>query len=370
MALTCVFCGAKGAMTREHVWPNWLSGLGIIDESVEIGVGRLNRLFDRRGPMPAFQVTVKSVCEKCNNGWMSDLEHEVRPVLAHIIYGNACTIDSAKQPVVAFWALKTLLTSMLTLPKDGRNGVAKSEYNDLYASVNADGQPNNMQVWIGQYKGERHLIQATPMVVVPKGSSEPPVPQAYVFSIVLGEALIQGVRFTDPSKKISLISMRNFGQVWPVLGNISWPVGKSVDDDSIERCLKGKELQSTDSRVQFIPWSLAVDLPMGTQDGSAVSMLTPCGKHNVFYPALLVEEARQGRFYMFHTSCECGKAYLYRTEPDGVHCIACGTYDGIESAYDALAGVEYCFENDRGILFCKLYDYHVLEKKRDPKYRT
>ncbi|PSR20353.1 MAG: hypothetical protein C7B45_15330 [Sulfobacillus acidophilus] len=78
MARRCVFCGASGPMTREHVWPDWLSRTGFPNEPTVIESGPLNRLPSEFGPMRPLSTTVKAVCDKCNNGWMSRLEKELR----------------------------------------------------------------------------------------------------------------------------------------------------------------------------------------------------------------------------------------------------------------------------------------------------
>jgi hypothetical protein len=53
------------------------------------------------------------------------------------------------------------------------------------------------------------------------------------------------------------------------------------------------------------------------------------------------------------TSCECGKAYLVRTEPDGVHFEAEGSPAAIQAKYEALPGDELVIEDEGGSFVCK-----------------
>src|SRR5215207_1941495 len=73
----CVFCGAGGKMDQEHVLPDWLGR-----ELPDLGEGWHERIgafgvSEGRWHNAPFTVTVGTVCPKCNQGWMSDLEGEV-----------------------------------------------------------------------------------------------------------------------------------------------------------------------------------------------------------------------------------------------------------------------------------------------------
>jgi hypothetical protein len=72
------------------------------------------------------------------------------------------------------------------------------------------------------------------------------------------------------------------------------------------------------------------------------------------YPDVLVTEARHRRFYAFATACECPKAYLVQTEPDGAHVEAEGTPEAIMERYEGLPGEEIGLEGLKGIFTCKL----------------
>ena len=78
-----------------------------------------------------------------------------------------------------------------------------------------------------------------------------------------------------------------------------------------------------------------------------------CGKHVIYYPALLARLAMNRTFHAFVTSCECGVAYLVETELDGAHFKVAGGGEGVQSQYDLLAGREIAVKDGGGTFVCK-----------------
>jgi hypothetical protein len=88
MAKICVFCGAEGKMTGEHVFGDWLTRIGLNLQPLRHGVGRLNRSLRDIGVSKPFTRVVRDVCGACNNGWMSSLEGIASRVLPSLILGT------------------------------------------------------------------------------------------------------------------------------------------------------------------------------------------------------------------------------------------------------------------------------------------
>src|SRR5204863_331814 len=88
----CVFC-AQGGVTREHIFPFWLR------EAVGGGGAATNYRGGAITPPPIgdqldyeetwsaddAEIVVRVVCETCNNTWMNDLDHAVRPIIVPLI---------------------------------------------------------------------------------------------------------------------------------------------------------------------------------------------------------------------------------------------------------------------------------------------
>jgi hypothetical protein len=55
-------------------------------------------------------IKLRVVCQACNNGWMSQLEEEVKPILTPLIKGEEITLDRAQLDTLAQWiAMKVMV---------------------------------------------------------------------------------------------------------------------------------------------------------------------------------------------------------------------------------------------------------------------
>ena len=102
----CMFCREK-ATTKEDVWPLWLmkrfptSSMGRID--AERGGQKLGNWLTAKP-----RLKVKWLCASCNNGWMSTLENETKPVLESILDDKSKELYAPAQLTIARWAVKPL----------------------------------------------------------------------------------------------------------------------------------------------------------------------------------------------------------------------------------------------------------------------
>jgi hypothetical protein len=108
----CIFCGSAGPLTREHVFPRWLRelfpDLGEADYLRRLVTFTTDQSHQRPGR--PFDVVVRDVCADCNNGWMSALEAQAKPVLTPMLRDEPKTLTVIEQHLVATWATKTMLT--------------------------------------------------------------------------------------------------------------------------------------------------------------------------------------------------------------------------------------------------------------------
>lgn len=110
--MPCVFCGSNAKLTREHVFARWLR-----DYFPRIGESEyLRRQVDfdadqvHARPGRSFDMVVRDYCAACNNGWMSDLEVAVEPILGPMLNGEERILTAPEQHTLATWAMKTMLT--------------------------------------------------------------------------------------------------------------------------------------------------------------------------------------------------------------------------------------------------------------------
>jgi hypothetical protein len=80
---SCAFCGSAASLTGEHIWSDWLSRL--------LGKRKVRYNWtEADGTVKEYRLVglnakVNIVCETCNNGWMSDLENAVKPIVQPMI---------------------------------------------------------------------------------------------------------------------------------------------------------------------------------------------------------------------------------------------------------------------------------------------
>jgi len=349
----CVFCGREGPLTREHVFSDWLSKIGLSDEPVEHFAGPLNRISTSMGRRKPFSATVKSVCATCNDGWMSRLETVAQRVLTPIILGVSTHIDPADQAAVAMWLQKTALTSLLVSSSEQREqgyGLPPSEYRLLYEqSAALEPLPSSM-VWIASYAGAFTLgsMQVTPLAINVKGLPEPELPQAYAMTFTVGALLLHGVRFTHLPFFVDVRTSLSLKTLWPTKGDVQVDGRRQLEGMQVGELSRGRHFVLRDRELTLRPWRPASDLEESTLVGSMVELPALCGKHVTSYPAVLVQEAQRGHFHWFITTCECNITYLVHTESDGAHTKSHGALEAITAQFARLPGRERVISSPKG----------------------
>lgn len=162
---TCVFCGGL-PLTREHVYPQWLqqfsaprayiqregSHQGPFPQTVvrQNAMGQYVVVDEVRGNRTPIlhEVTVKSVCATCNNGWMSTLENSIRgPLKKMADPPNPVPhlVDAQTRTLLAAWAHKCFL--MYDQYRDPRDRVFVEE--DFVAFKNSQRPPQTARIYMG-----------------------------------------------------------------------------------------------------------------------------------------------------------------------------------------------------------------------------
>lgn len=348
---TCAFCGEEGKLTSEHIFGDWLTHVGINMVPSRHGAGPINRSARDLGVSLPFTRKVRDVCAGCNNGWMSNLETAAARVLTPLVLGNLGSISDEDTGAIAAWVQKTALVGMFVSSEDERAngyGLPQQEYRELYELRQEVAPLPASQFWIGRYQGRRYSsIWVTPMVVKVNGLEDPDLPYAYAMTIVIGEVIFHGVRFTAPSVQLDL-RIDGLEKMWPKMGTVTMPHGSPIDDVRFERLSKGLNLVSRLNHVLLVPWRPAADLPDSEPHGPLVRVPTPCGKHVVFYPNAIAVAGISGDYCAFATSCECGTWYLIQTEEDGAHFKAEGNAEGIAALYNGIPGNQLFIQDDAG----------------------
>jgi len=233
---TCIFCGGS-PVNREHMWPQWAHGYIPKGKRkwralhLREGIDRTDFIITNHGGDP-HDFQVRCVDERCNNGWMRDLENRVKPILRPLITGKETRLVEADQEAVAAWiALKAMVqeyaphSAVISHHKQRKRLFEKQQISR-----------KSWRVWIGRYAGNRpdELWITTPALLLPdrivrrKKSRAATYYNSQAATYVLGELLIHLLRSPD-TLGVRLFQFHpavrwKLRPIWPPTGlSIVWP---------------------------------------------------------------------------------------------------------------------------------------------------
>src|SRR5712692_4858323 len=148
MARTCMFCGGK-VTTAEDAWPRCAIQLARnFSPQFRIEITRSSGITETWGGKGrSSYLKVNYLCKRrCNNGWMSDLETAVRPLVGAMITDQPVPLSITDQVAISAWAVKTAM--VFECMKEDRQWFYSQEDRDhLRADLSL---PENTGVWLGR----------------------------------------------------------------------------------------------------------------------------------------------------------------------------------------------------------------------------
>ena len=230
----CIFCQGN-ASTMEDVWPQWLTKRFPLSDAsrmeAEIGGRNLGNWRNKTTKL----LRVKCVCEKCNSGWMSQLEGQVKPVIESILDDQIKTVDVSSQALIAVWAVKTAMALEASNPQ--RKWFYSDDQRRELRMVSAI--PERTSVWIAKCVNQPNIYSAAKDLWTAPGQNEV---HAYVttmafdslavqvvsirpyINLLRGTAITYGVS-EGPWEKVLM-------QVWPIMPNSQrWPLIQGLAGD-------------------------------------------------------------------------------------------------------------------------------------------
>lgn len=231
---TCLFCD-KPAKSLEHVWPQWILARVKSRLPVRHAIG------DYPVKMVATpEITVRSVCSHCNQGWMSNLENECAPIMSPMIDGaDSVSLDALQQHTIALWATKTamVLESTATASRPCRFLQQEREEVRSQAAI-----PSHTCVWIGRFDQSSLGAFGTHI-----GASLPEVPEichGSATTFIVGHFVLQLAHINIPSPqylgmnvnigtKAVLPLHRLIISIIPPRASVRWPPALSFDMDAL-----------------------------------------------------------------------------------------------------------------------------------------
>lgn len=140
MARQCLFC-KRNADSREHLWAAWILKrvkTQLIRHSIG---GSPERILANP------ELKIGTVCECCNNGWMSKLEEQNIPLIGCLLQDISMSLDAAQQSSIAVWTLKTAMVLDSVNTRDRSLFYKRNACESLRLSFAI---PSRTNIWIGR----------------------------------------------------------------------------------------------------------------------------------------------------------------------------------------------------------------------------
>jgi hypothetical protein len=183
-------------------------------------------------------VTVRTFCGGCNNGWMSQLEADMRPLLRDLVQGHPVVMSPLQQERVAAWVHKTALVLSLT-NRSGYQYFTAEDYSTFHAHRCP---PAGTQIWLAAYDGPQQWTtwtrrRAVEITHKPSGEQR----DGYVMIATLGRLVLAQVssRWDTPPpgwKGVPPRFARLLVSAWPRSAQSrTWPPPDTLDEIGLQQ---------------------------------------------------------------------------------------------------------------------------------------
>lgn len=231
----CAFCAQPNKISAEHIWGRWIGpllGVGtltIIDKIMgdTEPTGATHRIWrepagrDISFGSPELSHRVKAPCELCNNGWMSNLETAVAPIITPMIRSSfPISLTAESQLLLATWITKTAMMCEYLGPVCYFTG-------DERRSLMQDKRPpDDVYIWIGHSQAP-HAIQGSNLHLAPPQMT---APAAYLVTHAIGEFAFQLLAYRPILANTAYVAIRSGSweqslfHIWPEQDKVlEWP---------------------------------------------------------------------------------------------------------------------------------------------------
>lgn len=170
---------------------------------------------------------IRCVCRECNNGWMSRLENEAKPILERMLDDRPVGLDLAQRAIVGMWSMKTAMVLEAIDAHDQR--VYTQEERARLRSLSAI--PERSLVWLARVLEPTLLLSGKTLL---RASESDERDRALATTFVFGHLAIQVASFRfganhPPEVRVTTDVKRGAWsestvRIWPAdEATVSWP---------------------------------------------------------------------------------------------------------------------------------------------------
>jgi hypothetical protein len=177
-------------------------------------------------------LTVRCVCAKCNSGWMSNLENEIKPILTEMLHGREVRLTRDNQRRLCIWAIKTVMV-MEFLGASSRTPYFTPD--ERHGFMNSPAPPPSTGVFLAGYVGQHSFCGEEHHIVFKDANSDFP---GYSVTMVFGSLVIQTLSHRANAQGRWFKVAANFDsaslEIWPRSTEYAlWPPAEVFDDEGI-----------------------------------------------------------------------------------------------------------------------------------------
>ena len=227
-----MFCRDQ-VSSREDIWPQWLTKRFPLSEASRMEAERGGHKLGSWQKKTPQLLPVQCVCRNCNNGWMSKLENEMKPIVDSILDEKIRTLSASSQAVIAVWAIKTAMALEALYP-EREFFYSENERQNMRAISTI---PERTSVWIAKCVNQPNLYSVGKDLRTAPGSNEA---KAFVTTMAFGSLALQTISIkttANLSKKIQITYDIRDGpwdsillRVWPLISySQQWPPRYGLD---------------------------------------------------------------------------------------------------------------------------------------------
>lgn len=243
---TCIFCGRKGNISKEHFWPEWLGQyfpkgsddryISEFHESESKAPIRLQKRTERQGNVITKKIRV--VCRECNNGWMSILEAKVKPIIAGFLTGSNFILTKDHVNDLSLWA-----TVKSIVGEHAEEHMVLTPSVDRYLVYKDYAIPDYFRVFVGIHSSETkaaYLRHSSTLSLTLAGPDPPMLRDTqrntHTVSFLVGPILLHVVAVRVANFKFvdEIFSVGELVRLWPpAVEEIDLLSLKVIDDDGL-----------------------------------------------------------------------------------------------------------------------------------------
>jgi hypothetical protein len=211
------------------VIPQWLQNhLGIAEEDLQPSHFQPDGKLLSTRTHPLKSLVTGQVCARCNNGWMSQLEEQARPLLVPLIDASREVVDLTEdeRAILGRWTLKT--AAVLNAGSNFHSNVPPNHFRALYRrgrlppkGVKIFGQQHHGTSIFSWTQGSVWKLVADDSGPIAEYTTDYVNANSYKITLLLGKLLLLAAYWPDPSWRM-IIWRGIHVPLWPIAGPIAW----------------------------------------------------------------------------------------------------------------------------------------------------